>query len=115
MNAIYYLPPPFLDERRREELYQGQLLVCSLQKSTPAFVEFARKLVGETFPLILRQLNDIFPWSWCARPSCEAKAKFHSSFPIKCDHARHLNEMGRDPEGTYLMFIRCGALPAIMI
>ena len=76
MNAIYYLRPPFLDERRREELYQDQLLVCSPQKSTPAFVEFARKLVGEAFPLILRQLNDIFPWSLCADLLVKLKPNF---------------------------------------
>jgi hypothetical protein len=48
MNTIYY-DPPFSDERRREELYQGQLLVYSPRRSTLAFIEFARKLIEEAF------------------------------------------------------------------
>lgn len=48
MNTVYY-DPSFSDERRREELYQGQLLVYSPRKSTLAFIEFARKLITETF------------------------------------------------------------------
>lgn len=48
MNTIYY-DPPFSDERRREELYQGQLLVYSPRKSTLAFIEFAKKLIQEAF------------------------------------------------------------------
>ena len=48
MNTVYY-DPPFSDERRREELYQGQLLVYSPRRSTLAFIEFARKLIKEAF------------------------------------------------------------------
>ena len=48
MDTVYY-DPPFSDERRREELYQGQLLVYSPRKSTLAFIEFARKLIKEAF------------------------------------------------------------------
>ena len=48
MNTIYY-DPSFSDERRREELYQGQLLVYSPRRSTLAFIEFARKLIEEAF------------------------------------------------------------------
>lgn len=48
MNTIYY-DPPFSDERRREELYQGQLLVYSPRRSTLAFIEFAKKLIQEAF------------------------------------------------------------------
>ena len=48
MNTVYY-DPPFSDERRREELYQGQLLVYSPRRSTLAFIEFARKLINEAF------------------------------------------------------------------
>lgn len=48
MNTIYY-DPPFSDARRREELYQGQLLVYSPRRSTLAFIEFARKLIMEAF------------------------------------------------------------------
>jgi hypothetical protein len=48
MSTIYY-DPPFSDERRREELYQGQLLVYSPRRSTLAFIEFARKLIEEAF------------------------------------------------------------------
>lgn len=48
MNAVYY-DPPFSDERRREELYRGQLLVYSPRKSTLAFIDFARNLIKEAF------------------------------------------------------------------
>lgn len=48
MNTIYY-DPPFSDERRREELYQGQLLAYSPRRSTLAFIEFARQLIKEAF------------------------------------------------------------------
>ena len=48
MNTVYY-DPPFSDERRREELYQGQLLVYSPRRSTLSFIEFARKLIEEAF------------------------------------------------------------------
>lgn len=48
MNTVYY-DPPFSDERRRDELYCGQLLVYSPRKSSLAFIEFARKLIREAF------------------------------------------------------------------
>ncbi|MBX3301850.1 MAG: phytanoyl-CoA dioxygenase family protein [Nitrospira sp.] len=48
MNTVYY-DPPFSDERRREELYQGQLIVYSPRKSSIAFVDFARELIKEAF------------------------------------------------------------------
>ena len=48
MDTVYY-DPPFSDERRREELYQGQLLVYSPRKSTLAFIEFAKKMIKEAF------------------------------------------------------------------
>ncbi|MDH4370045.1 MAG: phytanoyl-CoA dioxygenase family protein [Nitrospira sp.] len=48
MTTIYY-DPPFSDQRRREELYQGQLLVYSPRKSTLEFIEFARRLIKEAF------------------------------------------------------------------
>jgi hypothetical protein len=52
MDTVYY-DPPFSDERRREELYQGQLLVYSPRKSTLAFIEFSRKYdQGRLCPLL---------------------------------------------------------------
>ncbi|MGC4098841.1 MAG: hypothetical protein QM706_17155 [Nitrospira sp.] len=48
MNTVYY-DPPFSDERRREELYRGQLLVYSPRKSTLAFIEFTRNLIKKAF------------------------------------------------------------------
>lgn len=48
MNTIYY-DPQFSDERRREELFRGQLLVYSPRRSTLAFIEFARTLIKEAF------------------------------------------------------------------
>lgn len=49
MNHTVYYDPPFSDERRRELLYEGQLLVFSPRKSTLAFVEFARTLIEQAF------------------------------------------------------------------
>ncbi|MEQ1679869.1 MAG: hypothetical protein ABL950_04595 [Nitrospira sp.] len=57
MDTVYY-DPPFSDERRREELYQGQLLVYSPRKSTLAFIESARKLIKDVFAPLLDQLED---------------------------------------------------------
>lgn len=48
MNTSYY-DPPFSDERCRQELHQGQLLVSSLRKSTLVFIEFSRTLIKEAF------------------------------------------------------------------
>lgn len=49
MNNTVYYDPTCSDERRRELLYEGQLLVFSPRKSTLAFVEFARSLIEEAF------------------------------------------------------------------
>jgi len=49
MNNTVYYDPQFSDDRRREELYQGQLIVYSPRRSTLAFIEFARKLIDEAF------------------------------------------------------------------
>jgi len=46
---IVYDDSPFSGERRREELFQGQLLVYSPRKSTLGFIKFARKLIKDVF------------------------------------------------------------------
>jgi hypothetical protein len=49
MNNTVYYDPPFSDDRRRQLLFEGQLLVYSPRKSTLAFIAFARKLIEEAF------------------------------------------------------------------
>jgi len=49
MNNTVYYDPPFSDDRRRELLFEGQLLVYSPRPSTLAFIKFARKLIEEAF------------------------------------------------------------------
>ena len=49
MNNTVYYDSPFSDDRRRQLLFEGQLLVYSPRKSTLAFIAFARKLIEEAF------------------------------------------------------------------
>lgn len=49
MNNTVYYDPPFSDDRRRQLLFERQLLVYSPRKSTLAFIAFARKLIEEAF------------------------------------------------------------------
>lgn len=49
MNNTVYYDPSFSDERRREVLHQGQLVVYGPRPCTLAFIEFARKLIREAF------------------------------------------------------------------
>lgn len=48
MNSVY-IDPPISDAVRRQQLYEGQLVVLSPRKSTLAFCEFARELIKEAF------------------------------------------------------------------
>jgi hypothetical protein len=48
MNTIYF-DPPFGDDQRRQELYNGQLVVYSATVHSTALVELARALIREAF------------------------------------------------------------------
>jgi hypothetical protein len=48
MNTIYF-DPPFSDKVRREQLYEGQLVVLSPRKSALAFSQFAKELIKDAF------------------------------------------------------------------
>ncbi len=48
MNTIYH-NSPFSDDKRREEIYRGQLFVYTPSANTLAFVEFARRMIEEAF------------------------------------------------------------------
>jgi hypothetical protein len=48
MNSIYF-DSPFDDDKRRNELYKGQLFVYSPTPSTLAFIEFAREMIRDAF------------------------------------------------------------------
>jgi len=48
MNTIYQ-DSPIDDDKRREELYRGQLFSYSPTKNTKAFIDFARELIENAF------------------------------------------------------------------
>ena len=48
MNSIYY-DSKFNDDKRRNEIYKGQLFVYSPSENTLAFIQFARQMIEEAF------------------------------------------------------------------
>nr|WP_281719744.1 hypothetical protein [Nitrosomonas nitrosa] len=101
MNTGYY-DPLFLDERCRQELHQGQLLVYSPKKSTLVFIEFARTLIKEAFhsydPEIAQRHLSIEQYA-------DLLSRLKQSF-IYCSESKALmrnifDEMGCDLEKTY--------------
>lgn len=48
MNSIYH-DSNFTDDKRRSEVYKGQLFAYSPSENTLAFVEFARQMIEEAF------------------------------------------------------------------
>src|SRR5713226_4538245 len=49
MNNTVYIDPPFTDEVRRQQLYNGQLFIFSPRPGSLALCEFARELIEEAF------------------------------------------------------------------
>ena len=49
MSTTLYLDPAFDDDRRRAELYSGQVFVYSSRPTVRAFAEFARGLIEQAF------------------------------------------------------------------
>ncbi len=101
MNSII-IDAPATDEKRRELLYRGQLLVYSPTRSSLALVEFARKMAEEAFhPHDPETAQYHVPVERYAAILAEMKPKFiHAPESKKCIQGM-LREIGADPEKTY--------------
>ena len=101
MNSII-IDAPVTDEKRRELLYGGQLLVYSPTPSSLALVKFARKMAEEVFrPHAPEMAQYHFPVERYAAILSELKPKFiHAPESKKCIQGM-LREIGADPEKTY--------------
>ena len=101
MNTIYY-DSPVSDEKRREELYQGQLFVFSPTDTTLAFIAFARQLIEEAFAGIdpVRAQYQMPPEEYAAILSRLKPAFIHHP-QSKAFLQAILKERGCDPRLTY--------------
>src|SRR6266581_1760146 len=101
MNSII-IDAPATDEKRRELLYRGQLLVYSPTRSSLALVEFARKMAEEAFhPHDPETAQYHVPVERYAAILAEMKPKFiHAPESKRCIQGM-LREIGADPEKTY--------------
>jgi hypothetical protein len=101
MNAIL-IDAPIGDDKRRQLLYSGQLLVNSPTPSSLALVNFARKLAEDAFhPHNPETAQYHLPVERFAAILSELKPKFiHSPESKKCIQGI-LRELGCDPEKVY--------------
>src|SRR5437879_8164188 len=101
MNAIY-LDAPITDEKRRELLYRGQLLVYSPTPRSLALVGFARKMAEEAFhPLDPETAQFHLPVERYAAILADLKPKFIHAPESKKSIQGMLCELGADQEKTY--------------
>ena len=98
MNAIF-LDTPVNDDKRRELLYRGQLLVYSPTPSSLKLVNFAREMAQEAFhPLDPETAQFHLPVERFAEILAELKPKFiHAQKSKECIQGilRELGEIGR--------------------
>src|SRR5258707_6123062 len=101
MNSIF-LDAPVNDDKRRELLYGGQLLVYSPTPSSLKLVNFAREMAQEAFhPLDPETAQFHLPVERFAEILAELKPKFiHAQKSKECIQGI-LRELGADPEKTY--------------
>jgi hypothetical protein len=101
MNAIYF-DIPLGDEKKRELLYRGQLLVYSPTASSLKLVDFARSMAEAAFhPHDPEVAQYELPVERYAAILAELKPKFiHAPQSKKCIQGM-LRELGCDPEKTY--------------
>src|SRR5437867_9393089 len=101
MNAIF-LDTPVNDDKRRELLYRGQLLVYSPTPSSLKLVNFAREMAQAAFhPLDPETAQFHLPVERFAEILAELKPKFiHAQKSKECIQGI-LRELGADPEKTY--------------
>jgi hypothetical protein len=101
MNAIYF-DMPLSDEKKRELLYRGQLLVYSATPSSLKLVDFARSMAEAAFhPHDPETAQYELPVERYAAILAELKPKFiHAPQSKECIQGM-LRELGCDPEKTY--------------
>ena len=101
MNAIY-LDAPVSDDKRRELLFRGQLLVYSPTPSSLELVNLARRMAEEAFhPYEPQAAQNHFPVERYAAILSELKPKFIHAPESKELIQGMLRELGCDPEKTY--------------
>jgi hypothetical protein len=102
MSTAVYLDPGFDDDRRRAELYAGELVVYANQTAAREFAEFAQGLIARAFGSVdPRVAQHEMPAERFAEILNQLKPEF-----IHHDHSkRHvralLTALGCDPEKTY--------------
>jgi hypothetical protein len=101
MNA-FYCDIPLSDEKKRELLYRGQLLVYSPTPSSLKLVDFARSMAEAAFhPHDPETAQYELPVERYAAILAELKPKFiHAPQSKECIQGM-LRELGCDPEKTY--------------
>lgn len=101
MNAIYF-DIPLSDEKKRELLYRGQVLVYSATPSSLKLVDFARSMAEAAFhPHDPEAAQYELPVERYAAILAELKPKFiHAPQSKQCIQGM-LRELGCDPEKTY--------------
>ncbi len=101
MNSLI-IDAPISEEKKRELLYQGQLLVYLPTPNSLALVEFARKMVEAAFhPLDPETAQFHLPVEKYAAILSELKPKFiHAPESKKCIHGM-LKDLGFSLEKTY--------------
>ena len=101
MTAIY-LDAPISDDKRRELLFRGQLLVYSPTPSSLQLAAFARQMAEEAFhPYEPQDAQYHFPVEQYAAILSGLKPKFIHAPESKKFIQGMLRELGCDPERTY--------------
>jgi hypothetical protein len=101
MNSILF-NPQVGDEKRRELLYSGQLLVYSPTPASLALVDFARGMAEEAFhPYDPEVAQYELPVERYAEVLSELKPKFIHAEKSKQCIQQMLRELGCDPDKTY--------------
>ncbi|CAI4032573.1 hypothetical protein DNFV4_03003 [Nitrospira tepida] len=102
MNNTVYYDSLLSDDRRRQEIFQGQLFVYSPRPSTLAFIDHARKLIKEAFAPLDPETAQ---YQMSVEQYAEILGKLKPAFIHHPDSKRHiqaiLTEMGADLSKTY--------------
>lgn len=102
MSTAIFHDPTFDDDRRRQELYAGNIVVHSRSAAVSALVEFARELIVEAFgPLDPLTAQREMPVEKYAELLGVLKPKFIHHETCKRLLQQLLRELGCDPEQTY--------------
>ena len=102
MSTAVYQDPNFDDDRRRAELYAGQIVVHSPKPASLALAEFARSLIEQAFaPLDPRTAQHELPVDRYAAILSTLKPAFIHHAESKRHVRALLTELGCDPEQTY--------------